>query len=295
MANLNEEDITTTVLALIKLAKDNIKKTKEIAVLLRQLLETAPGNSLKAKKKYVVEKVTQNEKSSNSSNSYLRRMLHCVEFEMVNEMEPGTLKESHARLILEHTKDQELQVKIYKRALDIAGTEKLEKSHIEQAKGELEASLCKHKKAADVDNDSDQNRCPTMEIGSTAKPVKKPKAKKIADEDSSLDEQPNDDNDPFGIDEAHAEEIRTNALFRKLKPHFEANTDRIAAINILRGSKNVWSICKAFSEYDKDEIDTDALVDLIDPEKDLRKVSKNGSRKSANKSKTNKSRAKTRH
>ena len=289
MDNYKIEDIDKIVQSVTELAKANVKNAKEIAVQLHQLLKNAPGRTAKKRKEFIVKKFPGN----GISNSYLRRMLHAAEFEMVNELEPGTLKEFQVRLILAHTNDSELRLDILKRALEIADTKKLTATHVKQAIGELEASLLKHKKPADSENDSDQVERPTMEIGSTTKPVKEPKSKQNADDSDSPDNGCDDDTDPFGIDEARAQEVQTRKLFQKLKPHFESDHDRIAAIRILGGSKHVWAICKAFSEYNKDEIDDEALIDLIDPDKDLRKVSKNGSRKQGTKRKINKSRSRT--
>lgn len=264
MTKLDNQQIETTIQSLNDLVRKKCKNEKEIAKLLHQLLKNAPGSTVKKRKKFIVEKFP----GKGSTNSYLRRMLHAAEFEMTNSLEPGTLKESQARLILEHTKDEALRLDIFKRALEIANTKNLAASHIKKAIDELKKSLLKYKKAPESFSDSDEIESPTMNADSSTNPAKKSKSKQKADGSDSPAEEPVEDNDPFGIDEERAEEIRTKELFQKLKPHFESIADRIAAIDIVMRSLNVWAMCKVFAEYERDEINTVALLELIDPDGD---------------------------
>ena len=108
MSDFDNQDIETIIVSVTVLAKRNVKNVKKIAKLLHQLLTAAPGDTLKKRKSFIVERFS----GKSGTDSYLRRMLHAAEFEMVNELEPATLNEYQARLIVEHTKDSELRLDI---------------------------------------------------------------------------------------------------------------------------------------------------------------------------------------
>ncbi|WNB76752.1 hypothetical protein [Methylomonas koyamae] len=134
-----------------RLAVNVDKDSKSIAVICHELLLIAPGETAKNKMQYIVEKFKTKKatdkkgKNKNSTDSYLRRLLHCAAFEVAVKLAPGTIKESQARMICGYTKDEQVRFDILERAFAISASGELKKPHVDQAIQEFEYSLNKHK------------------------------------------------------------------------------------------------------------------------------------------------------
>jgi hypothetical protein len=248
MKTLSEAQIEKLFGETISLAKENCMNESIIKRNIHKLLDNSPGENLKIRAKYVTSRF----KSKGISYSYLRKIILTAALEKELKLTPGTLKEFHARSLLE-VKVLSQRPLIYNRALELADSEPVKSTHIEQAIKEITITkMPNEEKLSLVENTKPAKSKRGITSENAGKGLSKKSYSKI-------------DNSHTSDEDEETEPITAQEIYQDIKPDIKTMSVKVLLVRVLKTSDNFWRICKKLIELELSANETKELIKLVDP------------------------------
>lgn len=241
----------------IILIKAQFENEKQVFISLRKYLFDGPGKSLNYRKKIL----RKESKIHKISYSYLCKLIRAVILEKELDLEPGTLKELIARLLL-GVKNHSQRILIYQRAVELAGLDTVKSTHIKIAIEEIVPS----KDSIDK------------------KPSSLSKTKSVKDRKSTATEI---DDDPSNVPGSHVDNLfndnstdedkpiswaNVEDIYNEIEPIIKSKANKILLLKAINTSNPFWKVFKVLINVKLSEKNANKLVDLVDPNNKYRKI-----------------------
>lgn len=248
---LTDAEIDKQIAKTVTLNKECIRNNKQIHDGVHFVISGCPGDTFEERKKYAATKYKEHGVKLHST---LYRVFQWCALEIELNAPPGTLKTSHARLLVALEKSSERR-QAFDRAIEIAGSESLAANHIRRAIEEITAPPTVSVKRPKIQTESLKNM------------MSKRRNKAVANDQEDENESDAESDDDDILEEVNAEEI-----FKLIAPFLDSLTTKILLIRMLKAPKSFWNICKTIVDFEFTDDKTNELIQLVDPDGKCQKI-----------------------